>query len=140
MTIRELFEASLKSAYTEDLQALIMFLVFEKKVLSMDDDTKELDLYFLEKHNRRMNKELHAYKKKMNIKYGKRVYELSNDTNAIYVLANSVDQAKLIGARNGINFNDARLCDLDEIMLYNDKEMQLKDIVKNRQQSVLGGY
>src|SRR5690625_7833070 len=100
-----------------------MFLVFEKKVLSMDDDTKELDLYFLEKHNRRMNKELHAYKKKMNIKYGKRVYEVSNDTKAIYGLANSVDNAKQISTRNGININDARPCDLDESMLYTDKEM-----------------
>lgn len=140
MTIKELFEESMKMSYTEDLQALIMFLVFEKEVLSMNDDAKELNLYFLEKHRERMNAELNAFKKKMNITYSMRVYEFKNEMGATYILARSVDQAKLIAASNGIKFNDIDICDLDQKMIYNGMEVTLKDIVKNRQPSVLGGY
>jgi len=48
MTLNELYDLAIKHDYL-DLQALIMFLVYEKKVLKMEDDSSELDLYFLEK-------------------------------------------------------------------------------------------
>ena len=87
MSINELLEQAIEKDFI-DLQALIMFLVFEKQVLSLQDDTKELDLYFLKKHQERMNKELHAYKKKMQLK-GKpsvwRVYTRQGETLYVYV-------------------------------------------------------
>ena len=49
MTIRELFEAALENK-DENLQALIMFVVLEKKVHDWNDDKSVLDVYFLPKH------------------------------------------------------------------------------------------
>ncbi len=49
MNIRELLEMASESNYV-DLQALIMFLVFEKEVHSLEDNSSALDLYFVEKH------------------------------------------------------------------------------------------
>ena len=86
MSINELLEQAIEKDFI-DLQALIMFLVFEKQVLSLQDDTKELDLYFLEKHQERMNKELHAYKKKMQLKEKPsvwRVYTAQGETLYVY--------------------------------------------------------
>jgi len=86
VSISELLEQAIEKDFI-DLQALIMFLVFEKQVLSLQDDTKELDLYFLEKHQERMNKELHAYKKKMQLKEKPsawRVYTAQGETLYVY--------------------------------------------------------
>lgn len=86
MSISELLEQAIEKDFI-DLQALIMFLVFEKQVLSLQDDTKQLDLYFLEKHQERMNKELHAYKKKMQLKEKSsvwRVYTAQGETLYVY--------------------------------------------------------
>lgn len=86
MSINELLEQAIEKDFI-DLQALIMFLVFEKQVLSLQDDTKELDLYFLKKHQERMNKELYAYKKKMQLKEKPsawRVYTAQGETLYVY--------------------------------------------------------
>lgn len=87
MSINELLEQAIEKDFI-DLQALIMFLVFEKQVLSLQDDTKKLDLYFLEKHQERMNKELNAYKKKMQLKEKPsvwRIYTAQGETLYVYV-------------------------------------------------------
>lgn len=64
MKIRELYEESIKG-YHESLSLLIEFLIFEKKVLTFEDDTKELDLYFKPNNQARMNQLLIEYKKKI---------------------------------------------------------------------------
>lgn len=87
MTISQALEQALEHDFV-DLQALIMFLVYEKQVLSLVDDTKELDLYFLPKHHERMTKELTAYKKKMQLKEKPsvwRVYTAQGETLYVYV-------------------------------------------------------
>lgn len=139
MLIKELFEESLKKDYT-DLQALLMFLVFEKKVLSMEDDTKELDLYFLEKHHERMNKELASYRKKMSITYGLQVFRITNDTSTTYILAYTEKQAKFIATKNLIKVDSIEMCDLDKLMSYRNKNMTFKTIIEDKKPCVLGGY
>lgn len=96
MTLKELLEKASKSNFV-DLQALIMFLVFEKEVLSLDDDSSELDLYFIEKHNHRMNLELIAYKRKLNMNYSPNVYEIEVNHKrykSIFILAETQVQAE----------------------------------------------
>lgn len=94
MSISELLEQAIEKDFI-DLQALIMFLVFEKQVLSLQDDTKELDLYFLEKHQERMNKELHAYKKKMQLKEKPSVWKVCTaQGETLYVYTENELQAR----------------------------------------------
>jgi|SRR5690625_1377906 len=139
MSIKELFEHAIDQQYT-DLQALIMFLVFEKKVLDMSDDTNELDIYFLEKHNKRMNQELMAYKNKMGIEYGNHVFSVSNNNETIFVLANSFDQAKLIASRHYVKYNEVIACDMDTEMEYKESIITLRDVAKGKENGILGGY
>src|SRR5699024_6252947 len=65
--------------------ALIGFLVFEKEVLTMQDDTNELDLYFQKQHQERMNKELHAYKQKTKLKKRPSFYRVKTHKKTFYV-------------------------------------------------------
>lgn len=141
MLVRELFEDANKNDYT-DLQALVLFLVFEKGVISMDDDTNKLDLYFLEKHNDRMNKELRSYKQKMNMKYKPQVYEIKPDKGQyVYIYAHNEQQAKFIANKNLIKVNEIRVCDLDELLNLNGKDMTARTIIQNKQApSILGGF
>lgn len=139
MSIGEAFEQAMKHNYV-DLQTLIMFLVFEKEVLTMQDDTKELDLYFLEKHNRRMNKELHAYKRKMNINYGPSVYEIRSNNQALFIYAYSQKQAEFIAYQNMIKFDAIRKSNMDELMHDGKKNVTFKDLVKGKKPCILGGY
>src|SRR5699024_8220420 len=99
-----------------DLQALIMFLVFEKQVIKMDDDIKELDLFFLSKHKKRMNDELIAYKKKLNMKYKPYVFKVKSKRGTFYIYAKSEKQAKYIATENFIKVDDIKTCDLDKEM------------------------
>lgn len=139
MVIKELLSDAIKNNYV-DLQALIMFLVFEKEVLNMEDDAKELDVYFSVKHNQRMNKELVAYKHKMNIGYGLRVYEIKNTKETNYVLAYSEKQARFIASGHLIQADHITICDLDQLMTYNDLDMTFKSLIRNKKPCLLGGY
>lgn len=139
MIIRKLFDGAIQNRMF-DLQALIMFLVFEKQVLTMEDDAGKLDLYFIEKHNQKMNKELMEYKHKMKIKYDPQVYEVSHDKGITYILAKSIDQARVIANRNLIKFDDFRVCSADEIMSIGNVNMTIENLVKNSKVGILGGY
>lgn len=138
MLIKELFEESTKNNYI-DLQALIMFLVFEKQVLGMEEDSSSLDKYFLDKHSQKMNKELMSYKQKMKIGYGPQVYELQHNDKKFYILSYSQKQAELIANQNLIKTELIRLCDLNELMSYDGKEMTLKTLIEGKGPGVLGG-
>jgi hypothetical protein len=63
MNIRELvLEADLNNH--SGLLLLLDFLINEKRAISMSDDTRVLELYFLPKHKDRINKLLSEYIKK----------------------------------------------------------------------------
>lgn len=87
MKIKEVFKEAVEHELL-DLQILIMFLVYEKQVLTMDDDKSKLDLYFLPKHHERMTLELNNYKKKLQLKEKPsvwRVYTRQGETLYVYV-------------------------------------------------------
>src|SRR5699024_6262575 len=136
MTLNELYDLAIKHDYL-DLQALIMFLVYEKKVLKMEDDSSELDLYFLEKHKERMNKELHAYKAKLGMEYSPRVYKfIKNDSNFMYVFAKSLDQSKFLISRQNYQWNEIKIVDEQKGM---DNGLTLKEITEGKEPTILGG-
>lgn len=67
MTLRELYEEALLGNF-HWLQMLIEFVVFEKGKetgLTLDSDKSELDIYFLEKNRKRMNRLLIEYSNKI---------------------------------------------------------------------------
>lgn len=116
-----------------------MFLIHEKKVLKEDDSTKELVIYFLETHSERMNQELASYKKKMNIKYGKQVYKINHDKETTYILSYSQKQAEYLARQNLIEPDHVTLCDLNELMTINKKDMIFGNFIKNIEPEILGG-
>lgn len=139
MLIREVFEHATNNKDI-DLQALIMFLVFEKEVLTMDDDIKELDLYLLPKHKERMNQELIAYKKKMNMNYDPFVFEIKDGHETHYVLAYTEKQARFIASEKLLMVNEIKTCDLDQLMTLNGRNTTFRTLIKGKVPSVLGGH
>lgn len=141
MSIKEVFEFAISEGYT-DLQVLIMFLVFEKEVLKMEDDAKELDLYFLEKHHEKMNRELHAYKQKMNISYPPAAYEIKTENGGLrYIYAKTEKQARYIAGRHLIKIDEIKKVDPDMLMNFNGRDMTMKTILKSRKApEILGGF
>ncbi|MBP1950262.1 hypothetical protein [Virgibacillus litoralis] len=64
MDLREVYTESIAESH-ESLSLLIEFLVLEMKVLSFDDDQRELDLYFKPNNKVKMNKLLLEYRTKI---------------------------------------------------------------------------
>lgn len=148
MKLKELFEGAIENDYT-DLQALIMFLVFEKKVLTLEDYTKELDLYFLEKHHQRMNRELHAYKRKMAMQYKPSVFEIQIEPRkgyrTIYILAQTKIQAESYCRHLFYEPINTSICDDDMLMTKFNRNnepinVRIKDLKNGKIPSFLGGY
>ena len=133
----------LHEAFSEDdinLQALIMFLVFEKEVLSMEDDKSKLDLYFLPKHEERMGKELTAYKKKINAKERAscfKVYTKQGET--LYVYAMTELQASAFA--KSLNYEPLKIVyePDDRLMTFNNVNMKISEITKGRKAPCLLG-
>lgn len=138
MTIKELFELAIEYEQT-DLQALIMFLVFEKQVHTMDEDKSALDLYFLDKHHDRMTHELTEYKKKMNITYPPDVYEVETTTDTLYILANHMQQARAFSIYSGFNPIDVRAALKSDEFYINNVRATLKELTQNKKTpSIIG--
>lgn len=140
MTFEEVFESALKNEFVE-LQALIMFLVYEKQVHSMQDDYKKLDLYFLKRHRKRMIAEITNYMQKMSIKKPAIIYEVKTTGHTLYVYAESREQAMLCVRRNGYKPESASVADESTIMLYNGKKIELRKLKEGKKTPyLLGGY
>lgn len=128
MTIRELFEAALENK-DENLQALIMFVVLEKRVHSWDDDKSVLDVYFLPKHRERMTKLINEYKRKMKLKSSPVHFEINN---SIYVYADDETQARAFCKANGIEVKSIRLLLDDDLFYINDTLVEVRSLTKNK--------
>ena len=128
MSIRELFEAALENKLV-DLQALIMFVVLEKKVHDWNDDKSVLDIYFLPKHNERMTKLLNEYKKKMNLKSSPAHYEIND---SIYVYAYDETQARAFCKANGIEVKSIKLLLDDDLYYVDDALVEIRSLTKNK--------
>ena len=128
MTIRELFEAALENK-DENLQALIMFVVLEKKVHDWNDDKSVLDVYFLPKHRERMTKLINEYKKKMNLKSSPSHYEVNG---SIYVYADDERQVRVFCKANGIEVKSIRLLLDDDLFYVDDVLVEIGSLTKNK--------
>lgn len=134
MTIEELFRGAIEDELI-DLQALIMFLVFEKKVLHMTDDTSELELYYQEKHRKRMNSEISAYKIKMKMDYGLYAFEINN--GEYYISAYNESQAVYIAQTHYIDVKTIKSFDENTSMEFNGTIITLKSMMDKPK--LLGG-
>jgi len=63
LNIKEYYTLAIENECV-DLYALIMFLVYEKKVLSFDDTKEKLEYYLQDKFKSKMNKYIKEYKQK----------------------------------------------------------------------------
>ena len=128
MTIRELFEAALENK-DENLQALIMFVVLEKKVHDWNDDKSVLDVYFLPKHRERMTKLINEYKRKMKLKSSPVHFEINN---SIYVYADDETQARAFCKANGIEVKTIRILLDDDLFYIDDVLVEIRSLTKNK--------
>ena len=128
MTLRELFEAALENK-DENLQALIMFVVLEKKVHDWNDDKSVLDVYFLPKHRERMTKLINEYKKKMNLKSSPSHYEVNG---SIYIYADDERQVRVFCKANGIEVKSIRLLLDDDLFYVDDVLVEIGSLTKNK--------
>ena len=128
MSIRELFEAALENKFV-DLQALIMFVVLEKKVHDWNDDKSVLDVYFLPKHRERMTKLINEYKRKMKLKSSPVHFEINN---SIYVYADDETQARAFCKANGIVVKSIRLLLDDDLFYVDDVLVKIRSLTKNK--------
>lgn len=128
MTLREIFEAALENK-DENLQALIMFVVLEKRVHSWDDDKSVLDVYFLPKHRERMTKLINEYKRKMKLKSSPVHFEINN---SIYVYAFDEAQARAFCKANGIEVKSIRLILDDDLFYVDDALVEVRSLTKNK--------
>src|SRR5690625_278940 len=138
MTIGELYELAIE--YDQiDLQALIMFLVFEKQVHTTDEDKSVLDLYFLERHHERMTQELTEYKKKMNMTYPPDVFEVETTVGTLLIYANDMQQTRGFAIHNGYEVTDVRVTLKDDEYFVNSVKTSMKELTKNKKSpSILG--
>lgn len=138
MTIKELLNHAIEGEYI-DLQALIMFLVLEKKVLDFDQNINELDLYFLEKHRKRMNSLITEYKTKMNIQPKETIYEVQSNNKTYLVKAKTNNELESTCFLKGIKIVSYRPCLLDELFIEDGKEKTVRQL-RESNQTILGGY
>ena len=123
-----------------NLQALIMFLVFEKEVLSMESDKSELDLYFIPKHHERMNKELINYKKKMNLVDKSSCYKFfTSRGETLYIKAKHEQQA--IAYVQSLNYKILEMRHVSDSMLmsFNGVDKTIKEIMGGKPEPYLLG-
>lgn len=133
-----MLEESIEEEYLY-LQVLIMFLVLEKKVLTYEQDIKELDFYLQNKFKNKMNRLLFDFKKKLNLEHKPIIYEVYDKEKTHLVKAKTDEELKSICFLNGIEVNDYRLC------LLSDKYMEDRAIVtvqelRDRKEVVIGSY
>src|SRR5699024_3093304 len=117
-----------------------MFLVFEKEVLSMESDKSELDLYFLPKHQERMNKELRAYKKKMNLVDKPSCYKaFTASGQTLYVKAKHEQQARAYV--QSLNYEILEMHHVSDSMLmsFNGVDKTIKEIMGGKPEPYLLG-
>lgn len=138
-----LIKQILHEAFENDdinLQALIMFLVFEKEVLSMEDDKSKLDLYFLPKHEERMGSELTVYKKKMKMKEAPTCYRLeTSNGETLYVKADGEQQARAFVLSLNYQITTINITPDSQLMSFNGKNITMKEIMKDKPSPYLIG-
>ncbi len=131
-----LIKQLLHEAFSEDdinLQALIMFLVFEKQVLSMEDCQSELKLYFLPKHNARMGEELTRYKRKMKMKDNPSCYKVfTNQGETLYTVAQNETQVKALALSLNFDPLEIKFVPSSKMTNFNGEDKPISEVMKNK--------
>lgn len=145
MTLKELLKEAIQHEEHE-LEHLILFLVFEKKVLSLDDDSSELNFYFKPKFRKRMIEHLKKYQKQINntpVKY----YQVKTPERFYYVKAESSVQAEIYILSKGREIvSIERLLGKTVMHIVDEKwnvvlETTLEELGRNKKTpTFLGGY
>ncbi len=139
MSVKELFQSAIEYKQ-DDLQALIMFLVFEKQVLTMEDSKKELELYYLPKHEERMGKELTAFKRKIKMKNRPSFYKVfTHQGTTIYISAMNETQATRFTLSLNYDPIEMMIVPDDYLMAVNGSVKKIADVLKDEYVPVLLG-
>lgn len=125
MKLGELLQEAIQiKAY--GLQSLIMFVVFEKQVLSLEDDKQELDLYFKPQHTKRMNQLLIDYQKKLGMQHEPLFYWMTTEEGNYIVKAESEEQARLFTNQAVGPINDSSYLEAETELVQLDAKQQIK--------------
>ena len=95
MIVEEMLEEAVGEGH-EDLQHLILFLVYEKKTLSLDDSSDKIQFYTQGKFSAKMNEFLSSYKKKLNAPEKTFVYTIITQKGTLYALAHSENEVRFL--------------------------------------------
>lgn len=120
-----------------DLETLILFLVFEKKVQTLQDEKKCLDRYLLPKHTKRMNELLIDYKTRKGITYQPNLYSIipqKKQNMQIYVIAYTEDQAEAFIKSKGTTVKEVRYWMKDDLVKVNHEGTKAKVNIKDYKQ------
>lgn len=146
INVAEMMEWAADHDYT-DLWTLIMFLVYEKKTLSLSDHSDKINFYTQEKFSKRMNEHLIAYKKQMNIPYKSIIYSIVSQNRTMYVIAHSENEAKFTLGKHGYQIDEIHPMPNDYEMAEVDKEgnetiLTIKELKARTMEvpSILGGF
>ena len=102
MTLGELLNDAIQIE-AHGLQSLIMLVVFEKQVLTLEDDERELDLYFKPNNKKRLNKILIDYEEKLGIKHSPLFYEVDTNRKKYIVKAKNKHDAISLFKNNKVD-------------------------------------
>src|SRR5690625_4614456 len=115
-----------------------MFLVYEKQVLSLEDDSSKLGLYFLEKHQDRMKRELHAYKAKMNFSENPNCWKVYTSCKKIlYVYTENKLQARTYAITMKYEPLKVLYVHNDEVMTVNNTNVTIGSLVEGKRKPSL---
>lgn len=146
MTVEETLEWAIDHD-KQDLQTLIMFLVYEKKTLSLSDNSDKIDFYTQEKFHNKMNDHLNDYKQKLKITYKSNVFSIVTQTETLYTIAHSENEAKYTVGKQGYEVESIEPLSDDFEMVWLDEKGRetyttIKQIKKQTMQvpKILGGF
>lgn len=146
MTVEEMLEWSV-SQENVDLQALILFLVYEKKTLSLDDDSEKIRFYTQDKFKGRMNEFLSSYKKKLNMQNKTFVYSIITQKGTLYAVAQTENDARFLVSKYNLTIESIEVMPENYTMVDvdpqgNETYFTIKELKERatKTPSILGGF
>ena len=101
LTLKDSLQEAIEHNFT-DLKALILFLVFEKQIHTLEDDAEVLERYFKPNNRPKMNRLLQEYKAEKEIQYPSRIFKATSENATEYIKAITYDQAVLFARKKGL--------------------------------------
>ena len=114
LIVRDYLEYALTESV--DLKAVIMFLIFEKKVITLEDDSEKLAFYLQPKYQKKMNEHIRNYKPKMGMPYEPRAFSCQTTEGTMYVKAYTDEQAFTFLHERGYSIQTVRVTENDLLM------------------------